>query len=338
MLSSLIRSRDDKFWNYLRIIHHVAPYIYMKPVEDNLFECVILDGLKSKGESNSDDPPNSYHSKDLFENHPGNPDIWRYVGRLDDRVTLVNGEKVLPLPIEGRIRQEPFVKEAVVFGIDQAVPGLLVFRSSNEDAVSLSDEKYIDHIWPAVQDANTRAESFSQISREMIILVAADGDCPTTDKSSIQRAQVYRKFAPEINKVYEKLDYGLEGILELEIPQLETFIIEISRAQLDIALDNADTDFFAAGMNSLKAIQLRGLLRKNLKLGHDDTNTVLSPTVIFDCGNTARLAKFLYALRTGEALQQEDEILNMSTLVKKYSTFQKHVPGDSQIPDGECVV
>jgi long-subunit acyl-CoA synthetase (AMP-forming) len=29
-----------------------------------------------------------------------------------------NGEKVLPLPIEGRIQQYPLVKEAVVFGID----------------------------------------------------------------------------------------------------------------------------------------------------------------------------------------------------------------------------
>lgn len=84
--------------------------------EDNLHEAIVLHGHSGLAMTNSDDPPNSYHTSDLFIPHPTIPDAWKFVGRMDDRVTLLNGEKVLPLPIEGRIRGHEFVKEAVVFG------------------------------------------------------------------------------------------------------------------------------------------------------------------------------------------------------------------------------
>ena len=88
--------------------------------------------------TNSHDPPESFYSSDLFTKHESIPNAWKYLGRLDDRVTLIDGEKVLPLPIEGRIRQATLVKEAVVFGIERAIPGLLLFRA--EAAKDISDE------------------------------------------------------------------------------------------------------------------------------------------------------------------------------------------------------
>lgn len=90
------RRGDHEPWNYLRIIPSVKPYIWMKSVGGGVCELVILDGLKSKITSNSNDPPSSYHTKDLFVAHKNISGSWKYVGRLDDRVTLVKGEKVLP--------------------------------------------------------------------------------------------------------------------------------------------------------------------------------------------------------------------------------------------------
>lgn len=81
--------------------------------------------------SNSNDPPNSYHTSDLFIPHPVIKNAWKPIGRLDDRITLLNGEKVLPLAIEGRITQHKYVREAVVFGVDRSVPGLLLFKGAN---------------------------------------------------------------------------------------------------------------------------------------------------------------------------------------------------------------
>src|SRR5213078_4671350 len=107
---------------------------------------VFLAGYPALSVSNSDDPPGSFHSKDVFTPHPVIPERWKYVTRLDDRVTLLNGEKVLPLPIECCIRKHPLIREAVVVGIGKAVPGLLVFRSNA--AKGLSDNDFVDAIWP----------------------------------------------------------------------------------------------------------------------------------------------------------------------------------------------
>jgi acyl-CoA synthetase (AMP-forming)/AMP-acid ligase II len=130
LFSSLHRPREDKVWDYLRPLAYAVPFIHMKQIDGPICECIVLDGHKGKLISNSNDPPNSYYTKDLFIAHPTIPNAWKFVGRLDDRITLTNGEKVLPLPIEGRIQQDPLVKDAVVFGIDRPVPGLLLFRAT----------------------------------------------------------------------------------------------------------------------------------------------------------------------------------------------------------------
>lgn len=175
----------------------------MKPISNNVYELTVLDGLKSKSTSNSDDPANSFHTRDIFSPHPTLPDAWKYLGRLDDRVTLANGEKVLPLPIEGHLRQDANIREAVVFGIGRDIPGVLAFRS--EKARALSDDDFISAMWPAVEDTNSRAEGFSQTSRDMIVPMSAAVQCPQTDKSTIIRAQVYKVFADQINRCYERL-------------------------------------------------------------------------------------------------------------------------------------
>lgn len=98
---------------------------------------------------------------------------------------MVNGEKVLPLPIEGRVREDELVREAAVIGVDQPIPWLLIFRAKRADY--MSDEAYINAIWPSVADANSRAEGFSQITREMISLLPFNVEYRQTNKGSIIR-------------------------------------------------------------------------------------------------------------------------------------------------------
>jgi long-subunit acyl-CoA synthetase (AMP-forming) len=98
-------------------------------------------------------PTEFLSQKDLFIAHPTIPDAWKFVGRLDDGITPTNGEKVLPLPIEERIQHDPLVKDAVVFGIDRPVPGLLLFRAIS--ARGLSNDEFTEKVLPAVEDANS---------------------------------------------------------------------------------------------------------------------------------------------------------------------------------------
>ena len=193
LFTSLTRPRDDTAWNYLRPPPHVLPYLLMKPVSpgNEICECVVLDGHRAKSISNSDDPPNSFYTSDLFIAHPSIPNAWKFIGRADDRVTLLNGEKVLPLPMEGRIVQNPLVREAVVFGVDKPLPGLLLFRAKTDEARNFHDERFLDRVWPSIQDANARAEAFAQIGKEMVVVLGEDVDFPATDKSTFKRAQVH---------------------------------------------------------------------------------------------------------------------------------------------------
>ena len=335
ILTSLNRPKEDKAWNYLRPPPHIAPFIKMKPIDGPICECVVLDGHKGKMTSNSNDPPNSFHTKDLFIAHPSIPNAWKFVGRLDDRVTLTNGEKVLPLPIEGRIQQDPLVREAAVFGIDRPVPGLLLFKA--ESARDLSDEVFLERVWPAVEDANSRAEGFSQISREMVVVLGENVECPTTDKSSIKRAQVYRDFKDVIDAVYERLENSQEGTLVLNREKMEVWIVE-EFEKLGIHLKDTEEDFFSAGVDSQKAIQMRGLIIRNIYLGG---NASKCPSlVVYDSGNTAKLAQALLDIRSGNTNTSwdVDEISVMSNLIEGYSNFFQREKCREETPKSKVVV
>ena len=320
--ASFNRPPGDNTWDYIRIPPPIAKYIMMKPLGDETYECVYLHGLPALVVSNSDDPPKSFHSKDIFLKHP-NMDAWKHIGRLDDRLTLTNGEKVLPVPMEGRIRQDRLIKECCIFGAGKSTPGILVFR--NEESMDMVDGVFIDAIWPTIQHANACAESFAHISKEAIIPLSAEIDYPKTDKESIKRAQMYFVFAKEIEAMYEKLDYASTGTLQLEIPGIEKWLMSTFREALDVHLSSKDDDFFAAGVNSLQAIQMRGLILRDLSIGGNSRK--LGQNVIFDTGNVARLAKHLYALRVDQTAHMEmaDGAKEMEALIAKYSHKRSHV-------------
>jgi hypothetical protein len=293
----------------------------MDEIAPGIHECVALDGLKSKSTINSQDPPNSFRTKDLFTPHPVHRHWWKFVSRLDDRLTLVNGEKVLPIPMEGRIRQERLVKEAVVFGDGKTVPGLLIVRA--EDAAQLSDEEYLQHVWPAVEDANARAESFSRIPRELVIVLPADTVYATTDKGTAIRAQVYTKFKPEIDAAYADFERGAQvgGSIALPVPELETYLLRRFSEHLGVDLPSADTDFFAYGVDSLQCMNMWSLMKKELDLGGRQAE--LGQNVLYETGSVASLAKHLHGLRTGGEEKASDHETVMDELIAKYSDVRK---------------
>jgi len=332
--NSFGRPKGDDSWDYVRILPPIRPYLWMKPLEDGTYEAIYLKGLPTLVASNSDDPPLSFHSKDLFIPHAIIPYAWKHVGRLDDRLTLTNGEKVLPLPIEGRVNEDPLIKEAVVFGAGKSMPGLLVFRS--EAARYMSDTEFIDAIWPTVQNANAHAESFSQLSKETIIPLPAGIDFPRTDKDSIKRAQVYRAFSDVIENMYTRLDDHETGTQKFNLHQMKRYLMQTFDQRLGIKLQSIDDDFFAAGVDSLQAIQMRALILKELDLGGSGKR--LGQNVVFDTSNVARLAKHLCALRSDFKTLDEDEIETMTAMIKKYSAFKTHVPGSASSSNGHVVV
>jgi acyl-CoA synthetase (AMP-forming)/AMP-acid ligase II len=170
------RPDGDKAWNYCRPIQGREKFLHFAPCGPNTFELVVLNGLPSKVISNSDDPPNSFRTSDIWTPHPTIPNAWKYLGRLDDRITLINGEKVLPIPFEHRVRTNDYVQEAWMFGIGRTLPGIMVVPSLK--ANGLSDAKVFENIWPNIEAANSRVEKFSQVSKEMTEVLGIGTEYP----------------------------------------------------------------------------------------------------------------------------------------------------------------
>lgn len=317
---SISRPKGDPYWNYLRFFDNIQPYIWMKPLGNSLFECVYLAGHPALTTSNSNEPPGSFHSKDVFTPHPTIPNRWKYASRLDDRITLVNGEKVLPLPIEGYIKQDPLVHEAVVVGLEKAAPGLLLFQSP--DVSDLSEDEFIEAIWPTIEGANARAERFSQIPRDLIAVLPYNAKFPRTDKGSMIRAQVYEYYADLIESIYANAERD-DGGLRLDFAETQSLLLQLCDEELGVSLSSPDADFFAEGIDSLKAIHLRRLILQTFDFDQEE----MGQNVVYETGSVARLAEYICAMQSGgHSPVVEDDTEVMKSLIRKYSVFQEHIP------------
>lgn len=339
------RPPGDNEWQYMRLHRPVADLTLMDEISPGVFECVALDGLPSKGPSNSKppysakNPENSFRTADLFTRHPdpAKGNYYKYLSRLDDRITLVNGEKVLPIPIEGRIREEPIVSDCVVFGFQRTVPGALIFRAPGK-VEHLNDEEYLEAIWPSVEAANARAETFSRIPKELVIIKGADVVYAKTDKGTCIRAQVYQQFEEDIKQVYANFEGSGQkrGTLALSVPELEDWLLSRFSEDLGVPLPGSEADIFSAGVDSLQTTQIWRHIVRDIDMG--EQREQLSQNIVFEKGTVRALARHLYQMRTGQEFEKEDELAVMHEMIEKYSHFTQHFPTITQHPQTEVVM
>ncbi|KAL1970082.1 hypothetical protein VTN77DRAFT_6487 [Rasamsonia byssochlamydoides] len=321
-LMTSTRPREDKTWDYLRPFDAVKPFLRFEERSPGIYELICLDGWPSKVASNR--PDGSYATKDLFMKHP-TMEAYKYYARLDDTIVLVNGEKVNPLEMEGAIRQDAAVSEAIVFGAGKAKIGMMIVLSA--EGAALSTDQLIDQIWPRVEKAQTAMPAYGRLSRDMIKILPADTQYPRTDKGTIIRQAFYRQFGQLIEEAYaEKTD---EEALSLSESELKSFLKEQLRDILPPKAYSAltdDADFFNLGMDSLQATQLRSILVRRI----DTNGQTLGLNVAFDYPTINALAHHLYSLRSGAASSVDSVEDVMRRLIAKYGEFQQHTP----LPNG----
>lgn len=319
------RAQGDKAWNYVREHDRLSPYLKWIPRGPNLYECVVTEGWPAKVQSNQ--PDSSYATKDLFEPHPTIPRAWKYIARLDDTLVLVNGEKFGPVGLEGRIRSNRNVTEAVVFGAGRPYLGVLVVPAAS--LATRSHEDILDIIWKEVIDkANEDVDSFARISKGMIRLLPVDCSYPRTDKGSIIRQAFYKTFKAEIDETYDNQDAGTSDSLQiLDLAELRDLVRRLLTEFLSSTADiGDDTDFFLLGLDSLQALQIRSQILKTVDLGQN--RKLLGQNVVFEQPSIEKLSRYLHALSSGgnitETAPVEDE---MQALIEKYANIASGKPG-----------
>ncbi|KAK8002446.1 hypothetical protein PG989_002165, partial [Apiospora arundinis] len=372
---SIYREPGDDSWDYVRPYASLRPHMMFKlrggggqvggGNSGDVYEAVYLKSHPALKMSNSDNPPGSFHSRDLWTPHPVLPDAWKYVARDDDTVTLLSGEKILPLGIEGAIRESPFVRDALVVGNDRLTPGVLVFRAANDTATApggqpLSDAEFVDAVWPYLQAGNRLADEFARITRDMVVPVPADVSYPATDKNNIIRGAAYAQFQDYIDAMYAERplqqqtngDKASHKKKKLAVEELEGLIRDLLRDHADIDMPDVHIDFFAAGLDSLRAAQIRRLLLQEVDLG----GRSLPANAVYDAGNISELARRLHAMSMSEATVTNGHITTqsdytptnggsdisdlrlMQQMIDEYGTFERRKPGRLPQPEKETVI
>ncbi|KAH7123321.1 hypothetical protein B0J13DRAFT_680032 [Dactylonectria estremocensis] len=318
-LMTSFRPEGDKAWNYVRENDKLAPFLKWIP-RGPLYECSVTDGWPAKVQSNQDD--NSYRTKDLFEPHPTIPRAWKYICRIDDTLVLVNGEKFNPLAMEGSIRSNKNVTEAVVFGAGRPYLGILIVPS--QIWAGKSNDEILEAIWPVVDSTNQSADAFARISKGMVRLLPHDCDYPRTDKGSVIRQAFCKKFQSHIDEAYDTEDVNAADLKQLDLPELQAFVRDLLAKTLATDKPVADdTDFFLLGLDSLQAIQMRSEILKTVDTGGNK----LGQNIVFEQPSIEKLSQFLLNLRIGQdavtKVSIEDE---MREMIGKYET---KLPNDS---------
>ncbi|OHW95844.1 putative male sterility protein [Colletotrichum incanum] len=314
-LMTSFRPPNDKAWNYVREHDKLAPYLKWIPRGPNLFECCVLPGWPAKVATNQDD--GSYCTKDLFEPHPTIPKAWKYIARLDDTIALVNGEKFNPVHMEGTIRSNKNVTECVIFGVGRPSLGALIVPAAT--LAGKTEEEILEVVWPVVESASKSVEAYARISKNMIKLLPYDCAYPRTDKGSVIRQAFYKRYAREIDHVYDNADASSGDLKRLSSAELKDFIREglIQALSKKVQLDD-DTDFFSLGLDSLQAIQMRSDILRTVDVGDNK----LGQTVVFDHPSINKLSAYLYSLSTGEGGEAEIPVESeMRELIEKYGNF-----------------
>jgi thioester reductase-like protein len=331
-LMTSFREPGDREWNWLRPGPALLPYLRWTQHGD-AYEAVIADGWKAKVVSNQAD--NSYATRDLFIRHPDKNDRFKYVGRLDDWIILVSGEKLNPVQFEHTVQSDAHVAEAVVFGVGQVSAGLIIVPAKGYD--SLSEDEYLKLVQPAIDAANAQAEAHAKIDREHIRVLTSDAadDCPKTDKGTVIRAAFYKKFENLIKSVYEDAERASGGQLQLDLQAtviwLKELVVDILKLGPDaVAGLSADADFFALGLDSLGAYRMFSRIMKTLDLGAKASE--VAGNVCFEYPNIQALASYLFALRSGGSYSKRSETEEMQALIDRYGVFTPQAIAEAGAP------
>jgi acyl-coenzyme A synthetase/AMP-(fatty) acid ligase len=130
---------------------------------------------------------------DLFVTHPLHPDLWKYVGRADERLDFTMGQMFHPHSTEKRILENPAVVEVMMVGTRRPRAALIV---------RLKEGKGLDDVWETVEEVNKDAPVDARVGRDMVLVVKEP--FILTGKGSVQKKGMLAKYERQIEGLYEK--------------------------------------------------------------------------------------------------------------------------------------
>lgn len=187
-------------WQYIR--PHPAVSLEFQPISDK-YEAVIVRNANPDIEQpvfKLFPDLQEFRTKDLFSPHPVKPNLWIFQGRADDIIVLTNGQMCDPKIMEHAISSRADIIQAVMLGNGEDFPVLLV---EPRVPVSAPDEaKFIEHLWPTVDEANKFYRTNAGITKSSILLVDPKRPVPRAAKGTVQRGPALDLYEEELSRIW----------------------------------------------------------------------------------------------------------------------------------------
>jgi hypothetical protein len=95
-----------------------------------------------------------YPTRDLWEKHPSQEDLWRYAGRVDDPIILSNGSILEASSVETEVAKCPDVRVALLGGQERAGPFLIIEVVDDKLSPGTDKDMKLAKTWPYVECGN----------------------------------------------------------------------------------------------------------------------------------------------------------------------------------------
>ncbi|KAK4617584.1 Non-canonical non-ribosomal peptide synthetase FUB8 [Fulvia fulva] len=352
ILPSQLVERDD--WQYIQFSPALG--IEMRPYVEGLHELSFVrdEAYKDFQVPFFTSPEiDEYSTKDLFSQHPANPDLWLWQGRTDDIIVYATGERFNPADFENTISGDYQVNAAILYGNGESQSALLVEPHRSLVGVRQSEREIIQAIWPTVEEANAKCPSYARVRRDMIVITDLRKPLPRAGKDTVQRKAALTLYEQELDALYSRdtmqgsvpdSPYAVEErkphvYIRNDSPidthddvspderQMMQQILDIVERHTDLRLHATD-DFFAVGLDSIGVAGIVKRLRKLIAIHGDDKE--MEPKTIYNHPTAAALARYL----AGKELVKPGKLSSTEELYERYSfnppvTTRDPIPYDS---------
>ena len=210
-------------------------------------------------------PDGCYTTGDILVEDPPNSGEYFVLGRRDDTLVHINGEKTNPLPMEDIIRRSTFVQQVAVIGQNQFCTAALIQLNIGETS-DLNSNEIEETIWKSIEQANKDAPSHSRLLRQLIHILPIENTLPVTDKGNLMRQKANQQYSTLIKEIYQKFLNGRQTEKK-ESSWTKELIEKCLEDQLKSIVENIDDSsksIFYFGVNSLQILQLKNFICQNI--------------------------------------------------------------------------
>ena len=293
-LPELLPQAEDEL-----VYHYYHPSLGMKfePVSEGLCELVFTRDSKNErhqGAFCTFPDLQEYRMKDLYEEHPTKPGLWKYQGRMDDVVVLSNGEKVNPRSAEQILSSHEAVQSALIVGSDHEQPLLLVEPKAG---YSLAQRRTSVQESEELRRANETLPAYAQIDSEHICVVEPDtflrsakGEVRRRPTVAMLDAEIVNAYASAENQIATETRLDFSSKEKLTESLLSMIIAEVLPGTAVLQTE----DLFSYGIDSQGVLRLTRAIRADMRAQQQEGACQVAPRMVYKSRTADRIAAQLY--------------------------------------------